>query len=297
MRARPSWWLVLAALTVMWGSSYLLIKIALVGFTPEQLAGGRIILAALILLVVMLFTGQRFPSDLRSWGFFLAIAVIGNCLPFTLIAWGQQQVESGLASILTAVTPLCVVLIGHFVLPKGRLKFSQMAGFLVGFSGVVVLMNPESLMALGGDSSHLLSQFAVIAGAFCYALATVITAKMPKNQPLVASTAVMLLAGLIMTPATLPALQAIPDVPLTSVLAVVTLGIVGTAMTSILYFWLVARAGARFTSLFNYLVPMWALTLGILVLGEQLRITSIIALVLIIGGVLLTQRQSGRSTG
>ncbi len=297
MKSRTSCWLVLAALTVMWGSSYLLINRALVGFTPEQLAGGRIILGALILLVLMFFSGQRFPRDLRSWGFFLAIAVIGNCLPFTLIAWGQQQVESGLAGILAAITPLCVVLIGHFVLPEGRLKFPQMAGFLVGFAGVVVLMGPESLMAFGGDSSHLLSQFAVLAGAFCYALATVITAKMPKNQPLVASAAVMLLAGLIMTPVTLPALQAMPDIPLKSILAVATLGVVGTAMTSILYFWLVARAGARFTSLFNYLVPMWAVTLGILVLGEQLRITSIIALVLIIGGVLLTQRQSGRSTG
>ncbi|MDG1462983.1 MAG: DMT family transporter [Gammaproteobacteria bacterium] len=295
MRARLSWWLVLLALTVMWGSSYLLIKIALVGFTPEQLAGARIILAALILLFAMIFSGQAFPRDLRSWGFFLAIAVIGNCLPFTLIAWGQQQVESGLAGILAAITPLCVVLIGHFVLPEGRLKLSQMAGFLVGFSGVVVLMGPESLLGLGGDSSHLWSQFAVIAGAFCYALATVITAKMPANQPLVASASVMFLAGPIMMPATIPALELMPEIPLKSILAVVTLGAIGTAITSILYFWLVARAGARFTSLLNYLVPIWAVTLGILVLGEQLRITSIIALMLIIGGVLLTQHQSGRA--
>jgi drug/metabolite transporter (DMT)-like permease len=295
MNAKASWWLVLAALTVMWGSSYLLIEFALLGFTPSQLAGIRITLAAIALLLVAAVLRDSFPRDKQSWLHLAGIAIIGNCLPFMLIAWGQQNVESGLAGILVAVTPLCVVALGHFFLPVGRLGFTQMIGFASGFAGVVLLMGPESLLAIGGDSDQLISQLAILAGAFCYASATIITARMPAIKPLVASTGVMLIAAVVMLPATLPALAELSAAPVAALIAVVILGIVGTALTAILYFWLVARAGARFTSLFNYLVPMWAVTLGILVLDEMLRLSSLFALILVIGGVLLTQMQSGKA--
>jgi drug/metabolite transporter (DMT)-like permease len=105
----------------------------------------------------------------------------------------------------------------------------------------------------------------------------------------------MFIATLVMLPATLPAVVGVSAAPAAALIAVVILGIVGTALAAILYFWLVAHAGARFTSLFNYLVPMWAVTLGILVLDETLRLSSLFALVLVIGGVLLTQMQSGKA--
>ncbi|MDG2155418.1 MAG: DMT family transporter [Gammaproteobacteria bacterium] len=295
MTGKTSWWLVLAALTVMWGSSYLLVEFALLGFMPSQLAAIRISLAAVLLGVLLLFTRVSLPRSRRSWAYLTAIAVIGNCLPFTLIAWGQQQVESGLAGILVAVTPLCVVGLGHIFLPDGRLKPSQMLGFAIGFAGVVILMGPESLLALGGDLTQLLSQLAILGAAFCYALATVLTARMPAVKPLVASAIVMWIAAVLMLPVTLTTVPQLISAPVNALLALLLLGIMGTALTSMLYFWLVARAGARFTSLFNYLVPMWAVSLGIVVLNEQMRLASFAALTLIIGGVLLTQMQSGKA--
>jgi drug/metabolite transporter (DMT)-like permease len=297
MNAKASWWLVLAALTVMWGSSYLLIEFALRGFTPPQLAGIRIILAAIVLFVVAVLSRESFPRDKRSWAFLAGIATIGNCAPFMLIAWGQQNVESGLAGILVAVTPLCVVALGHFFLPAGRLSPLQIVGFALGFGGVVLLMGPESLLALGGNTTQLISQLAILLGAFCYAVSSILTARMPVIKPLVASTGVMLIAAFAMLPATLPALSALPEAPVEALVAVAILGIIGTAITAILYFWLVARAGARFTSLFNYLVPMWAVSLGMLVLDESVRLTSLFALILVIAGVLFTQMQSGKTTG
>jgi len=294
MNAKASWWLVLAALTVMWGSSYLLIEFALRGFSPPQLAGIRITLAAAVLLLFAVFSGDKFPRDKRRWIYLAGIAIIGNCVPFMLIAWGQQNVESGLSGILVAVTPLCVVALGHFFLPAGRLAPTQMAGFAMGFGGVVLLMGPESLLALGGNSTQLISQLAILMGAFCYAISTIITARMPAVRPLVASTAVMLIAAFVMLPATLSVVPTLTSVPFAALAAVAILGVVGTAVTAILYFWLIARAGARFTSLFNYLVPMWAVTLGIVVLDETLRISSLFALILVIGGVLLTQMESGK---
>ena len=170
-----------------------------------------------------------------------------------------------------------------------------MLGFAIGFVGVVILMGPESLLALAGDLTQLLSQLAILGAAFCYALATVLTARMPPVKPLMASAIVMWIAAMLMLPITLAAAPQLMSVPIAALLALLLLGIIGTALTSILYFWLVARAGARFTSLFNYLVPMWAVSLGIVVLNEQLSLASFAALALIISGVLLTQMQSGKT--
>jgi len=274
----------------MWGSSYLLIAIALKGFTPSQLASIRIGLAAIVLMLVMLLRRDAFPRGRTAWMYLTAIALIGNCIPFTLIAWGQQHVDSGLAAILAAATPLCVVGLAHFLLPEGRIGKQQLFGFVLGFGGVVVLMGPESLLAMRGDAVGLLSQLAVLGGAFCYALATVITAKMPEQNPLVASAVVMLIAGSLMAPISVSAITLFGEVPADALFALFVLGVMGTALTSILYFWLVARAGARFTSLFNYMVPMWAVMLGVLVLDEPLRVTAIMALAMIIVGVVLSQR-------
>ncbi len=296
MRAKPSWWLVLAALTVMWGSSYLLIEFALRGFSPSQLAGIRIVLAALVLLGVMLASGDRLPRDRVSWVYLAGIATIGNCVPFMLIAFGQQQVESGLAAILVAMTPLCVVGLGHVLLPDGRLTLLQTSGFLLGFVGVVVLMGPESLRAIGGSPTNIVAQLAILGGAVCYAISTILTARMPDVKPLPASTAVMLMAGVLMLPSVASVGPDIAAIPLKAWIAVIVLGVIGTATTAILYFWLVARAGARFTSLFNYLIPLWAVSLGMAVLNERPGAGSFVALVLIIGGVMLTQWQSGKGS-
>jgi drug/metabolite transporter (DMT)-like permease len=171
MRAKH--WLILFALVALWGSSYLMVEIALAVWRPEQLAGLRIMTAAIVLFAALFWRGDRLPRDLKSWGYFLAIALIGNCLPFYLISWGQQEVESGLAGILAASTPLAVLILAHFTLIDERLSVRQLLGFVSGFAGIVVLMGPDSIAALGGSTSRLLSQLAIFAGAICYAVATV----------------------------------------------------------------------------------------------------------------------------
>jgi drug/metabolite transporter (DMT)-like permease len=111
---RPLHWLALLCLVVLWGSSYLMIEVALWTWRPEQITGLRIVLAAIVLLVSTVVGRRQFPGSLRIWTYYLVIAVIGNCLPFFLISWGQQQVESGLAGILAASTPLAVLILAHF---------------------------------------------------------------------------------------------------------------------------------------------------------------------------------------
>ncbi len=103
---KPVHWCVLLCLVFLWGSSYMMVEIALVMWRPEQIAGLRIVLAAIVLLAVAIFGHRSLPRDRRSWAYFLVIAIVGNCLPFFLISWGQQHVESSLAGILAASTPL-----------------------------------------------------------------------------------------------------------------------------------------------------------------------------------------------
>jgi len=291
---KPSHWLVLGALTVMWGSSYMLIALALDGFSPLQIAGGRLLLGA----VTMLFFVKRLrlPTDVTRWCYFLAIAVIGFCIPFSLIAWGQQKVDSGLASILVAMTPLWVVVFAHFMLPEGRIGARQLGGFLLGFIGVVVLIGPDSLSAIGGDSAHLLSQLGVLIAGLSYGLSSVLTAKMPETDPMVTTTVVLFLSSVLMLPFGLYSAPGWESINSLAFVALLVLGVMGTALTSVLYFWLVNGAGPRFASLFNYLIPLWAVSLGVLVLNEALTVSLLLALLLILGGVVLTQK-GGETAG
>jgi len=163
-----------------------------------------------------------------------------------------------------------------------------------------VLMGPDSLAALGGSGDRLLAQLAVLGGAACYAAATVIARLMPPVSPLVTSTGVMLLASLVMAPFVVPGIAVLPAASGPAVFALVFLGVLGTGVASILYFYLIAQTGARFTSLLNYLVPVWAIALGTLLLGEKLLLSTWLALILILGGLILLSKSDDiapRSTG
>jgi len=285
-------WLILLILVALWGSSYLMIEIALRLWSPAQITGLRVVAGLSVLLVAMIVAGQRFPREPRLWAYFLMFAVVGNCMPFFLISWGQQQVESGLAGILAATMPLVVLLVAHLVLPDERLSWRQGIAFLVGFAGIVTLMGPDSLAALGGSADRLVAQLAVFAGAVCYAVSTVGARLLPPISSLVTAATVLLIATLLMAPFAVDGALLLPKVTPAVGLALGILGFLGTGFASILYFYLIAQTSARFVSYLNYLVPIWAVALGAFVLGESLPITSWFALGLILTGLAISQRAS-----
>jgi drug/metabolite transporter (DMT)-like permease len=131
------------------------------------------------------------------------MALVGNAVPFFLITWGQQRIDSGLAGILMAVMPLTTLVLAHFFVAGERMTGRRTLGFALGFVGLVVLMGPEALRELGGGASDVARQAAVLCGALCYAANTIIARRLPETHPLVASTAVMLLASIVMVPAAL----------------------------------------------------------------------------------------------
>lgn len=295
MRPLIHWWL-LASLVVMWGSSFLFIKIALRSFTPELLVAGRLLMAAIVLVAVLYASGRRLPTDRQQWVSFVLMAIVGNILPFWLISWGQQGIDSGLAGILMAVMPLTTVLLAHFFIEDEPLDRFRAAGFVLGFLGILVLTGPEALLQIRGEGTALLSELAVLSGAICYAVNTIITRRRPKSDSLVASAGVMLVASLLMVPIALW-VDPIPTTGVTgeAIVALVFLGLVATALGTLAFFKLITLAGPGFMSLTNYLIPPWAVVVGFVVLKERPTASALAALVLILAGITLSERRRARS--
>lgn len=285
-------WLLLLALVAMWGSSFMFNRIAVSSLPPLSIVAGRIGIAALVLLVFVYASGRRLPALGRGWGPFVVIALIGNAIPFYLITWGQQVVESALAGILMAFMPLSTLVLAHFLIAGEGMTRNRALGFVAGLCGIVLLMGPDALAGLGGDALRIVSQLAVLGGALCYALQSVLTRLIIKGDVLVSAASTLLVASLMVVPAALwldrPWLL---EPRVVSMAAVVWLGVIPTALATVLYFQLIRSAGPSFMSLVNYLAPCVALFLGLAVMGEHPPALAYFGLILILAGIAFTQRQ------
>jgi drug/metabolite transporter (DMT)-like permease len=282
----PSHWLALLALVLFWGSAFLLIAIALQGFSALQIAGSRIVIAAVVLLCVCLWLGRGLPREPRQWGFFLAMGITGNALPFLLIAWGQQHVPSGEAGILMAMVPLMVIVLAHFLLPGERLNLPRIAGFLLGFAGVVVLIGPQHLGGLLAQEAQL-ARLALLGATASYAVAAILAQYQPNRDMLQSATGTLLSAGALMLVAMAVSGELALSGPIATgpALAILGLGLLCTAAANLVFFWLAHRSGAPFLSLSNYLVPCVAVLLGTVFAGERLPPDAWLALLLILAGL------------
>jgi drug/metabolite transporter (DMT)-like permease len=140
---KPSEWAMLVLLSVFWGGSFFFVEIALRSFQPFTIVFLRVVLAALILVGVVHLSGQRMPSSARVWGAYVVMGALNNAIPFSLIVWGQTQIDSGVASILNGTAPIFTVLLAHFMTDDERLTIRKMLGVFIGFLGVYIMMQPE----------------------------------------------------------------------------------------------------------------------------------------------------------
>lgn len=286
-------WGRLLALVVMWGSAFVFTKVAVGGLSPQWVVTGRLWLAVLLLVPLAWLWAARPPSSLRLWLFLVSIALFGNLLPFLLVTWGLESIDSGVAGILMAVMPLTTLGLAHFLVPGERMTLGRLAGFLLGFCGVVVLMGPAALGELFGGGGPLLPMLAVLGGAICYGIAAILARLRPfSGHTLFSAAATITLAALMMLPfsggpSAFVSLLSKPPEP-AQLAAVAVLGVFSTALAAVVYFRLVASAGPAFVSQLNYLIPPWAVLIGILFLGERPEPRYFLALALILGGVLVT---------
>ena len=260
-------WLLLVTLSVLWGGSFFFIEVMVRELPPLTVVLGRVGIAALALNAYVLARNRRMPGTLRVWGAFLVMGALNGLIPYTLIVWGQQHIDSGLASILNGTTPMFSVVLAHFLTGEERMTGGRVAGVVLGVAGVAVLVGPEALRGLGPGG---LGQFAVLAAALTYAFAGIYGRRFKDMPPMVAAAGQVTGTALLVLP-----LALIVDEPWTlspsaaAWGAMLGLALLSTAAAYVIFFRILAAAGATNVMLVTLLVPVSALLLGALVLGER----------------------------
>lgn len=282
-------WTMLLGLTVMWGSAFALTKSALMQATPDAVVIGRLLIGAALLLLIWFMFSRQLPRGRRLWVFFALIALFGNAAPFTLITWGQQTIDSGMAGILMAVMPLFTLVLARLAIPGERLTASRIIGFCIGLVGVAMLLGPGVTADAVGPV--LPAMLAVLAGALCYSVSAVLTRLRPRSDVTSSATATALLGACMMlvvvrpAPADIAVTTATPDM----LLAIAALGLFSTGLATLLYFRLLERTGPVFVSQLNFLIPVWAVAVGVVLFDEQLAASDYVAMLVILGGILVAQ--------
>lgn len=279
----------LLLLATIWSSSFMFIKVAVQTISPITLSFGRVALAALVVGVYVIVRGDGLPRDARTWLAACMIGLIGNALPFSLIHWGEQTVDSGLAAVLMGVMPVAVALMAHFAADSDKLTPSRALGIGIGFMGLVVLVGWE---ALGGVGSAIAAQLALISAALSYAVTTIVVRRVSHLTGGPMAVATLVCGAAMLLPLALlfeSPLMLQPDWP--SLFSLVTLGVLSTGVATLMYFRLIRTLGATTFAQINYLIPMMGVAWGALVLGEQPRLSQAVSLVLILTGVALVNRR------
>jgi drug/metabolite transporter (DMT)-like permease len=277
-------WLLLVMLSVLWGGSFFFSKVALEELPPFTVVLGRVGLAAVALNLIVIASGQRMPRSTRRWGAFLAMGALNNLIPFSLIFWGQTQIASGLASILNATTPLFTVLLAHLLTRDERLTTGKALGVVCGMLGVTVMIGLE---ALDGLSLHLIGELAVVGAALSYGFASLFGRRFRGQPPLVTASGQVTATALMMLPVAAIADQpwSLPAPSPVTWGALAGLALLSTAVAYIIYFRILAVAGATNLVLVTFLIPVSALLLGTTILGERIASRHLLGMALIALGL------------
>lgn len=289
-------WILLIILSAIWGASFISVSIALESLSPLILAAIRIFIAAVCLTLIAFILGHGLPSlnsqdGLQIWLHCLGMGVFSNALPFSLLSWGQQHVSSGFAGISMAVVPLLVLPLSFFFILDEKLTKQKVIGFILGFLGVIILVNPSSIFTLNGDDTSL-ARVACVGASFCYAIGSIITRRCPKVNLISFAAAALILSSILITPLALMIEEIPSHISIRSLVAITYLGLMPTAIATILLVRIIQTAGPAFYSQANYQVPVWSIIFGVVVLNENLPIQFFIAFTLILAGLLIAQAKT-----
>lgn len=278
-------------LSLIWGSSFLWIKIALVEIGPFLLVALRMLLGIVGLLAVAAVTRPIWPRDRRVWLSLTFLGIINNALPYVLISWGEQYIDSAVAAILNSTTPLFTMVIAHFLLSDDRMTRSRSLSLLMGFSGILILFSRDTS---GGFQGSLLGMGAVLLAVVSYAFASVYARRTTKGfAPAVQAMVPLLGADLILWAITplVEAPLAIPRMPLTWV-AIFWLGILGVSAAYLLYFYLLHSVGPTRTVLVTYTFPLVGVALGVIFLNERLDWHLLAGGALVVSSIIVVNQKS-----
>jgi drug/metabolite transporter (DMT)-like permease len=271
-RMNGSEWLALVLLSVLWGGSFFFAGVLIRTLPPLTIVLLRVGLAAVILNALVRALGMRMPAGGRAWRAFFAMGLLNNAVPFCLVVWGQSHIASGLAAILNATTPISTVIVAHLLTPDEKMSGNRLLGVVLGFLGVVILIGPDSLQGIGAS---VLAQVAVLAAAVSYAFAGVYGRRFKPMgiEPVLTATGQVTAAALLLFPIAMavdhPWTLAMPALPVWA--AIAGSAVFSTALGYVLYFRILATAGATNLLLVTLLIPVSAIVMGTFGLGEQLE--------------------------
>jgi drug/metabolite transporter (DMT)-like permease len=289
----PSWRPRFALLALIWGSSFLSIKVAVKYLAPVDVAFARVGLGAVVLLAVLALTRRPLPAGRQVWGHLFVIALFGNSIPFLLLAEGETRISSVLAGIWNATTPLLTLVVATFMLPDERPTPRRVAGLMAGFGGVLVVLGPWR--SVGG--AELTGQLMCLGAAACYGIAFPYTRRFVAGRP---DSGVALSAGQLIWSTLQLGLVTVfvggapRHLPLDGVAAMLALGVLGTGFAYILNYAIVRLAGATTASTVTYLVPLVSTALGIAILSERLEWNQPVGAAVVLASVAFSEGLLGR---
>ena len=285
---RDFFWLI--SLALIWGSSFAAIKVAVETMPSMTMVAVRTLVALIILIPIMIAQGARLPVDLISWKMAILLGIFGLALPFFLIGWGEQWVDSSQAAILMAVMPIATITLAHFFTEGDSFHWRKLIGITLGFLGVLVLVGPEALKGFG---EQIWGQLAIAGGAICYAINVIITRNLPAYGMLIGRAVMVMICGvLISVPMAIltDGFDGLMQASAESLWITLYLGVLPTGLATLIYFHLVERCGASFFSYVNYLNPVFGVIFGALLLAEEINIDALIALIIILLGIAISSR-------
>ncbi|MEC7943528.1 MAG: DMT family transporter [Pseudomonadota bacterium] len=282
----PTLWAMLILLSFVWGGTFFFQEIAVRELPVFTIVAVRVVVAAAFLSVILILSGQRFPKNWEIWRALVLLAIINNVIPFYLIVWGQKEIASGLAAILNAATPICTVLVAHFLTTDEKITYAKLIGVFAGLIGVMILIGIDVMEGLG---SAVTAQFAVLGAAFAYSFGAIYGRKFRSMGLTATGTAAgqLLASSIILVPIALlvdtPWSLETPSV--NAIAALICLGSVSTALAYWLYFRILERAGATNLVLATFLIPVSAVLLGLFILNVVLLMRHIFGMIFIGAGL------------
>ncbi len=282
----------LVSLIAIWGTTFFLVKLAVAEVHPFTVTASRVWLAAAFVIPFAILTRREFPKGSARWAACVAVGIFSLALPLTLVTWAQLIVPSGIAGVYMAAIPLFVLPLAHIFSTGERMTLQRVIGFVIGFGGVLLLIEPETLSRLGSTDGT--AQLACLGAAMSYAMGSIMIRNTPKTDPIALSAVALAIACLLTIPLAIAAPpQAWPSASVIGIL--IWVGIVSTGFAMVLRVTVISTVGSVFMSIAGYFVPITALIVGAIFGGEQLTLTDTAACTLILCGVAYAQFGGRRS--
>jgi drug/metabolite transporter (DMT)-like permease len=288
-------WLIFTTLTLIWGSSFLWIKLAVREVGPFMVVSLRVVFALLVLLPFLLRQRIRPPRDARRWGVLLAQGLMAATVPWLFITWAEQHIDSALATVLNGTVPLFTIVAANALLSDERMTRSRVTGLLVGFVGVVVLVQDDLRTALRGAGEHmvLLGEGAMLVSSCLYGISNTFARLKLRGTPPAYQAFYSLFAAAFLVWGVTPMVESPLRLPASGLtwVAVAWLGMLGAGVSYLLFYILLHAVGATRTATVTYTIPLVGVTLGVVVLGEPLKWSLVAGMVLIVSGVWRVNRR------